>query len=214
MECVYSFDITGLLLAQVPTRVLTDREQKRLIYRRQMQFQSGVLAEAAVPSSTATMLATKKSKVAKALKDLQETRPAGALQVLMSQHFRETLNPHSYFSLPLDLFRQLPVKEMKVALTSMLSVKGRAAQPPGLLPLDKMQAMPLAERSALPLQDLSSPFLGALQDDLCALTDVGGGEVVPAVEPSFENPHLLEELVKSCEKDGLVVFRVADKNPI
>lgn len=190
---------------QVSTRVLSDKEQKRLLYRRQLQFGTGELASEVIASSSAAMLSSKKSQVTRAIKDVQSKTPEGALQQLMMQHFKETLNPRAFYTLPLYLVKTLPIKELSSALTSMLSVAGQPAQPSGTLPLlDKEQSLPLIERDTpVPIEDGSLPWLGALTDESDGLS---GGAVV-------QKQRSVEQLLAECGKNGLLVFRVADKNP-
>ena len=125
----------------------------------------------------------------------------------MLQHFRETVNHLFFYSLPVELVRKLPMKQLAVALTSMLSVKGKAAQPSGTLPLGpEHQSLPLQDRvQALPdFHQDSSSFLGPLEDE----SPGNHGESQPA-----DTKLDLEQLILHCQCDGLLVFKVADKNP-
>lgn len=188
--------------------MLSDREQEHLIYKRQTQFAAGDVVSLLVSTSIASQLASKKSQVSKALKDVQVKTPTGALEHLMLQHFRETANHLFFYSLPVDLVRKLPMKQLSVALTSMLSVKGKAAQPSGTLPLGpEHQSLPLQDRvPALPhLHQEPSSFLGPLEDE-CSSSN--HGESKPA-----ETKLDLEQLISLCQCDGLLLFKVADKSP-
>lgn len=195
----------SLSFSEVPTRVLSDKEQKQLLYRRQMQFGTGDAVTPLVPSSIATQLATRKSEVVKALRDFQGKTSMGSLQQLMMQHFKESANPLNFYSLPLDLAKSLPITSLSVASTSMLSIKGKPVQPPGTLPLeDEDQFLPLANRPG-PIQDLQSQFLEPLQDDLEG--------TVSKRDDNPEDHYDLKQLVDYCSNGRLLVFKVADKNP-
>eukprot|EP00435_Cladocopium_sp_Y103_P014006 s47_g3.t1 len=201
---------SALMIPGVATKLLSDREQKDLIYNRQMQFAAGDVVAPLVPSSVASQLANKKSQVAKALKDVQVKTPKGAVEHLMLQHFRETVNHSFFYSLPVDLVRKLPMKQLAVALTSMLSVKGKPAQPSGTLPLGpENQSLPLQDRVPAPHQSASA-FLGPLEDEH------SGNPIArppaPPVPPA-ETELDLDQLISHCQCDGLLVFKVADKNP-
>ena len=192
----------------MPRRDLTDREQKQLLYRRKMQFCTGDLASELQAASSSKKLGEKKGKLSQALKDIQGKTSEGALQQLMHQHFKESKDHDKFFSLPLDIVRTLPVKQMSVALTSLLQVKGRAAQPSGMLPLgDASHCLPLAERAAIgAITDKDAPF--AIEDDSW------GADLALANPPNFSDQELdLEQLLQFCQNEGVLMFRISDKNP-
>ena len=158
-----------------------------------------------VASSVASKLAAKKNKVSKALKDVQSKTAGGSLQQLMMQHFRETTNPMTFYSLPMSIANNLPIKELSVAVTSMLSIKGRPAQPAGTLPLgDEVNTLPLENRTG-PLEEDKLAFLEPLQDEMQEETWKDSGDREEQLD--------LKQLVNYCQLDGLLVFKVADKNP-
>eukprot|EP00434_Breviolum_minutum_P001949 symbB.v1.2.001727.t1/scaffold61.1/size362833/26 len=165
-----------------------------------------------VPSSNATKLAANKTKLAQALRDVQGKTAMGSLQQLMMQHFRDTTSHLWFYSLSLEVAKSLPMKEMSAALTSMLSIKGQPAQPAGTLPLeDEFQRLPLEERAQRQLQPLQGPqasFLEAVEDDSMGPTPQAH-EHTSGGDCGFD----LQQLVDHCELDGLLVFKIADKNP-
>lgn len=189
--------------------MLSDREQKQLIYRRKLQFGTGDVLAPLVSSSVASELANKKSQVTKALKDVQSKTATGSLQQMMLNHFRETVNPTCFYSLPMDVAKTLPIKQLKVALTTMLSVKGKATQPSGTLPLgDEHQSLPLKDRVPVS-QEASSSLLGPLEDDAQMGTSSCDGIGAEPAETDLD----LEALLDHCACDGQLVFKIADKSP-
>ena len=173
-----------------------------------LQFGTGDVAAPSMSSSASALLAEKKQKVVKALKDVQTKTITGPLQQLMMQHFKETTNHHFFYTLPVDILKSLPIKQMATALTHMLAVKGQAAQPSGTLPLaDIAHCLPLADR-AKGIEDIrAKPFLEPLQDES---QDTGGETQIVTID---ETKLSLHELVDHCQKGGHFAFRVADKNP-
>jgi len=158
-----------------------------------------------VASSKASKLAAKKNKVSKALKDVQSKTAEGSLQQLMMQHFRDTTNPMSFYSLPMSIANTLPMKQLSVAVTSMLSIKGKPAQPAGTLPLgDEIHTLPLENRTEQ-IEDEKPTFLEPLQDDVTEEMPKEGGEREEELD--------LKQLVGYCQLDGLLVFKLADKSP-
>ena len=204
----------SLRFAQVPTGILSDKEQKQLLYRRKLQFGTGDKVAELVPSSTARQLADRKRQITKALKDVQSKTANGSLHQLMMQHFRETTNHQCFYSLSVDVMEQLPMKQMTAALTSMLSVKGKPGQPAGTLPLpNEVDSLPLADRvmkEKEPIEDHAFDFLHPLEDD---------AEYTVAQGPGFgtigdhQSGSDIKKLIEFCQLDGLLVFKVVDKNP-
>ena len=176
-----------------------------------MQFATGD----AVPDtkgSTATKLAEKKREVTKALKDMQAKTAHGALQQMMLQHFRDTANHLSFYTLPTEVAVTLPIKQMTRASTSMLSVKGKPALPEGTLPLeDVSHTLPLADRPGQ-IKDAPSlhPCLGPLELDS---QDIPVFDDDDEAKPLKEDELDLNQLVEFCQHDGIIVFKVADKQP-
>ena len=104
------------------------------------------------------------------------------------------------------------MKQMTAALTSMLSVKGKPGQPVGTLPLpNEVDSLPLADRvmkEKQPIADHAFDFLHPLEDDTEG-TGAQGSDRIGDHQSGFD----LKKLVEFCQLDGLLVFKVADKNP-
>ena len=161
-----------------------------------------------ISSSNATKLAAQKTKLAQAVRDVQGKTSTGSLQQMMMHHFKDTTSHLWFYSLPLEIVKSLPMKEMSMALTSMLSIKGQPAQPAGTLPLeDEFHCLPLEDRSQpQPLQGLQASFLEAVEDDSMGCTP-------QAHERISGGGCDLQQLVDYCKIDGLLAFKIADKNP-
>lgn len=191
--------------SKVPTRDLSDREQKQLLYRRKLQFGTGDAVKDLIPSSEAAQRAEQKKRVTQALKDAQAKTPQGSLQQMMMNHFKETTNALSFYSLPIQVVRELPIKQMSVALTTMLAVKGKPAQPAGTLPVaNEALSKPLEDRVKA-IADKHLEFLEPLRNDV-----QDDDSQIPVREESELD---LEQLIEFCQLDGLLVFKVAEKNP-
>lgn len=209
---------------QVPSRVLSDREQKDLIYRRRLQYESGSVAQQKIGDSTATRLMNKKRKFNELVRASQTATQTGALQHMMMAHFREHCNPNAFYSLPKHIIEQVPIQQLDLALLTGLNVKGKNIQPSGLLPLTSpANSMPLQIRDSA-TEDLSSmsAFFGELQDDGEKLggnsADSGSSDRHTGQERAlaFNTPGIstkMQDLIDASTLEGLVIFRVTDKMP-
>ena len=219
------------MLCQVPSRCLSDKEQKRLIYRRLLQFESGTVAAAQIPGSVAVKLMAKKRKLTEMLKNQLVRTECGWLQATMMDHFRSHCNISSFYSLPLSIVKQLPMQQLDLAVRSGLSIRGHGVQPSGLLPLtDADNCLPLACRPTDKTKQDAGPcdlFLGELMDEEDTSVVSGTGDnkddIHSLAAPSADEKSIttykslglgagLLQLVESCHCQGLVMFRISDMN--
>lgn len=140
--------------AQVAPQILTDKQQKELVYRRRLQFAAGELTKPLIPSTESSLLAANKNRHAvQSAKLIAEDQP---LQPLLVTHFRSSMDVGggAFYSLPVDVFESLPLKNLCDAVTTSLAIQDvqhiggkRPVQQPALLPLaDQTKAMPLRDR--------------------------------------------------------------------
>lgn len=76
--------------------MLSDKEQKSLIYRRKLQFDSGNVAKELVATSAANKLMDKKRKFTESVRGTQLATVKGFLQLTMMGHFRDHCNQKSF----------------------------------------------------------------------------------------------------------------------
>lgn len=196
-----------------------------MIYRRQLQFESGSVASQCVPNSSAKQLMDKKRKFNEFVKLHQVSTHKGFLQHAMIAHFREHCNPQAFYSLPVGILMQLPIQQLDLALSTGLSLKGRSIQPSGALPTT-------SGTNVLPLEDRDRGGQGSLGDKasdpalfLSTLRDESSHDdesmlVSPTSETrpvaSFSTLGLgdrLQQLVQESGVQGLTLFRVSDMAP-
>lgn len=209
---------------------------RRFLYGRNLQFSAGSTTQPEMQNSVGAIGAKEKKQNLKAIED----QDASVIPKLLLHHFRECMNPSGWYSMPVDLFCQQPMRPLVDALTHTLPSKGSGSSN-SLLPVTDKATMTLSlcdreEQSEKTMID-QLPFMSILDNQLdhemTAKSPMGAqrqpdifcvdSEDEPANEdivickptmPALPSKMLSHEMVRYASNDhGLIVFRVSDKKP-
>ncbi len=208
---------------------------RKLLYGRKLQFSAGSTTQPEMENSVGAIGAKEKRQNIKAIED----QDASVIPKLLLHHFRECMNPSGWYSMPVDLFIQQPMRPLVDALTHALPSRGPGSSN-SLLPLTDRATMTLSvcdrEKQSETTEQL--PFLSILDDEDHEMTvksvrperlagavyvDDSNSDDQAAAEdfvickqtlPAMPSKMLSREMVQFASNDsGLIVFRVSDKKP-
>eukprot|EP00438_Fugacium_kawagutii_P021481 Skav234990 [mRNA] locus=scaffold122:243407:249816:+ [translate_table: standard] len=103
--------LLGLNVKQFPFNAVTHRQLAHLLYQRAMQFVRGSEATKAIPKGDITMLRLNKRKLAD-----DDRKNTSSLDKLMLEHLRQAMDFEHFYSMPQNIFDELPKQELKLGL--------------------------------------------------------------------------------------------------
>lgn len=206
---------------QVPSRKLSYKEMRRLLYGRSLQFSAGSTTQPQMKNSVAAICNTEKRKALKAIADSESDGNIGPK--LMLQHFRDCMNPSGWYSIPADLFSKCQLRPLEQALTTAGPTRADAGisflphntEAGAQLTICDMEDARKADPKPLPflmLTDESAEDSERVVHGSACSTDAlvpltKGKQVVP------KDMFSLEMVDFASGESGLIAFRVSDTRP-